>query len=265
MMQRGSETVRLPVPAGGAIQVYLSCTKVRNDWAVVFVHGFGSTRSGFKAQALEAACARRDWTFASFDFRGHGQSTGTLLELRGTGLLEDLAAVRDYLVSRGIPRFCPVGSSMGGWAAAWFTAHHPCSVPACVLIAPALDFLHSRWALLSDDLRQQWQRKGRLRVTNQWVDVELGYGLVEELDRFPVARLAAEFNRPALLLHGLKDEVVPYTTSLDFFEKAACPAIELRLYKDGDHRLLSYRDELAEAACEFFARQAGPVSDHPVR
>jgi hypothetical protein len=32
--------------------------------------------------------------------------------------------------------------------------------------------------------------------------------------------------------------------------------MELRLYKDGDHRLLAYSEEMAEAACNFFARHA---------
>src|SRR5581483_4458871 len=136
--------------AGGAIQAYVSYADEHLDWAVVYVHGFGSTRAGVKADALEEACARRGWTFASFDFRGHGASTGTLLELRGTLLLEDLEALRDYLVSRGIPRVCLLGSSMGGWAAAWFAMRHPHSLLACALIAPALRFLESRWALLTE-------------------------------------------------------------------------------------------------------------------
>ena len=43
--------------------------------------------NGEKTQAVEAACAARGWAFAAFDFRGHGTSAGTMLDLRPSGLL----------------------------------------------------------------------------------------------------------------------------------------------------------------------------------
>ncbi len=254
MNARRDESVRLPLPSGGALQTYLSYQNQNSDWAVVYVHGFGSTRTGEKAAAVEEACARRGWTYASLDFRGHGQSTGTMLEMRGSALLEDLEAIREYLTGRGIPKLCPVGSSMGGWAAAWFTLRHPSCVPGCVLLAPALDFIRGRWDRLTQTEREKWKQTGRLRVQNEWVDTEIGYRLVEEIDVFPAEKLAAELARPVLILHGLQDNIVPYTHSLALVERAGYPHFELRLYKNGDHRLLAYKDEIAEAACAFFAR-----------
>src|SRR5437879_1442854 len=218
--RRQTELVRLPLPSTGVLQLYLSYADLKADWTVVYVHGFGSTRTGLKTEAFEQACAKRGWTFVAFDFRGHGASTGTLLELTGTGLLEDLEAVRNYLAGRGIPRCCLVGSSMGGWAAAWFTLRHPNSVPGCVLLAPAFDFLHRRVASLSPQELAHWQETGRLRVRNEWVDVEVGYGLAEELDQFPPERLATELARPVLIFHGVQDATVPYTVSTNFLERA---------------------------------------------
>lgn len=253
MSPRRHESVCLPHPAGGALQVDVSYPEAPGTSAVLYVHGLGSTRAGEKARALEAACARRGWTFAAFDFRGHGESTGTLLELSGSGLLEDLALVRDYLTAEGVHHLYPVGSSMGGWAAAWFTHQSPHTVLACVLIAPALDFLHGRWARLSQAEREDWKQTGRLRVRDEWVDIELGYGLVEELEAFQPERLANELLRPVLIFHGMRDETIPYNGSLSFVERAVHPALELRLFKDGDHRLTAFKDQIAEAACEFLA------------
>jgi pimeloyl-ACP methyl ester carboxylesterase len=254
MSRRSDEVFPIPLVTGGSLQAYLSYTGEPSDWAVVYVHGFGSTRTGTKAEAVEAACARRGWTFAAFDFRGHGKSSGTLLELRGSGLLEDLAGLRDALAGRGVNRLCLVGSSMGGWAAAWFAVRHPGSVVGCVLLAPAIDFLRYRWTSLTESERTAWKRTGRLRVQNEWIDVELGYSATEEIDLFPAESLAAQQARPVLIFHGMRDEVIPYAQSLAFVEAAGYPDIELRLYKNGDHRLLAYKDEMAEAACAFFAR-----------
>ena len=121
-------------------------------------------------------------------------------------------------------------------------------------MAPAFEFLRKHFNALSEEERARWKRTGRLRVQSDWVDAELGYGIAVEVNDFPPERLIAELARPLLIFHGMQDATVPYTESIAFLESATCPEMELRLYKNGDHRLLSYRHEMAEAACEFFAR-----------
>src|SRR5262249_4286298 len=142
------ETVRIPL-AQGELVGDLSFAQLPGEWAVVWVHGFGSKRGGGKAPAGEAACSRRGGAVAPVDFRGHGQSSGAMRDLRATGLMDDLDAVRGYLSSRGIRRFGLIGSSMGGFAAAWYALRAGRDVvPACVLLAPALRFIQARWETL---------------------------------------------------------------------------------------------------------------------
>jgi pimeloyl-ACP methyl ester carboxylesterase len=255
MSERHTEPLRCLLPEGGALSGKLSYAGSPGPAAVLFIHGFGSTHAGEKAAALEAACARRGWTYAAFDFRGHGASPGTLLELRGSALQADLEQVRASLSAVGVRTLFLAGSSMGGWAGAWFALHHPEVVPACVGIAPALRFLERRWSALDDEQRGTWRDTGRLRVRNEWLDVEVGYGLMEEREQFDADRLAAEWSTPLLIVHGLCDDSVPCADSLDFVQKVRCPEVELHLYKDGDHRLLAHKDDLAELACAFFARR----------
>jgi alpha-beta hydrolase superfamily lysophospholipase len=97
-------------------------------------------------------------------------------------------------------------------------------------------------------------RPAGLRVRNDWVDTEIPYALVEERGRYPFDRLTSEWRKPLLIFHGLRDDMVPYTQSLQFMQQAECPKIELSLLKDGDHRLTAYKEEIAEAACAFFGR-----------
>src|SRR5262245_16964608 len=190
------ETVRIPL-AQGELVGDLSFAQLPGEWAVVWVHGFGSKRGGEKSQAVEAACSRRGWTFAAFDFRGHGQSSGAMRDLRATGLLDDLDAVRAYLSARGIRRLGLIGSSMGGFAAAWYALRAGRDVvPACVLLAPALRFIQSRWETLSAGEREQWRIYGVLPVQSDWVSAEVGYGLAEERMQFQIGELATRWDRP---------------------------------------------------------------------
>ncbi len=254
MSNRQQKATAISLPNGDSLQVYMSYADRVGTDAVLYLHGFGSTRQGEKAQALEEACVRRGWTFVAFDFRGHGLSSGTLLDLRGSGLLADIDAVRAFLREKGINRCFPVGSSMGGWAAAWFTIAATECVPATVLIAPALNFLQSRWAGLSPDERDRWKTTGRLRVKNQWVDAEIGYGIVEEIEEYQVEILAARWRKPLLIFHGIEDDVLPFADSVAFVQTVQHPDVELRLFKAGDHRLVPFKDAMAEAACVFFER-----------
>ena len=146
---------------------------------------------------------------------------------------------------------------MGAFAAAWFALQYPESVVGCVLLAPAFGFLERRWERLTPAEREEWKKADRLRVTNDWVDVEIGYGLIEEREQFRLADLAAKWRTPTLIFHGLSDDVVPAEDSLVFLRRAAYTGIELRLLKDGDHRLTAHKDEIAAEAGRFFAKRLG--------
>lgn len=149
---------------------------------------------------------------------------------------------------------------MGGWASAWFALRHPESVPALALLAPALRFAHRRWESLSDAQRADWRTIGRLNVRDEWIDVEIGYGVAEELPLYRPDDLADRWHTPLLIYHGIADDTVPYRDSLAFVERTPFPEVELRLLRGGNHRLLAHTDEIADGACEFFAVRKVPAS-----
>jgi len=246
-------SARIEVPPDGTLAGTYQPGPTRSDFAVLWVHGFGSHRGGEKAEAVRAECGRRGWAFAAFDFRGHGESSGAMHELRASRLLEDLAAARAWLAERGHTRLGLVGASMGGFASAWFAKGHPGSVLGAVLLAPAFGFLDRRWNALTLPERDEWRRTGRRRVANAWIDVEIGYGLVEERERFAPPHLVREWATPTLLFHGLLDDTVPDSDSEYFLRHVEYPHVELRLLKDGDHRLTAHKNAIAAAVGTFFA------------
>lgn len=257
MSERLHELVTLPVPAGGTLRGDLYSTPGQpSEAALLFVHGFGSFRRGEKASAFEEACARRGWTFAAFDFRGHGESTGTLLDLRCRTLMEDLDAVAAHLTGRGVRRIFPVGSSMGGWAVCWMALRHPERIPACVLLAPAFHFPKGIWDRLDEAQQRSWKEEGRFRLKNDWIDADVDYALIAEA--FSLDEMLHRWTKPLLIFHGMKDETVPYPRSVAVAERLpASVPVEVRLFNDGDHRLVAHKHEIAEAACVHFARFAG--------
>ena len=254
--QRLTSLISLQVGLDGKI-VGDYCPGTTNpSFVILWVHGFGSHRGGEKALSVREECVRRGWSFAAFDFRGHGNSSGTMHELRASRLQEDLSSIRTWLKDTcGHTKLGVVASSMGGFAAAWSVVRNPEQVLGCVFIAPAFEFLERRWAHLTEDQRLEWKRTDRLRVKTEWVETELGYGITEERDQFLVAELTKAWNTPALLIHGAADNVIPDNESLSFLHKTTYPDIELHLLKSGDHRLTAFKDEIAEKVGWFFSRR----------
>jgi uncharacterized protein len=164
-----------------------------------------------------------------------------------------LEAIRQSLAARGKRRLFLAGSSMGALASAWFALQCD-EVVACVFIAPAFHFLERRWQLLSDFEREYWRQAGHVRYKNEHIDVEVGYGLVEEWPLYKFEELAERWQKPALIFHGLADDIVPAGDSVEFQQKAAGADIELRLFKSGTHRLSEFKTEIAVETVRFFSR-----------
>src|SRR5215813_2919753 len=102
MRERRTEKLELKAPDGQKLRgVYSYTPSDKPTPIIVFAHGFGSVRGGEKSVALEAECARRGWAFAACDFRGHGESDGTMKELRGGRLIEDLDVITREAANRG--------------------------------------------------------------------------------------------------------------------------------------------------------------------
>ena len=235
---------RIPVSGGQSIVLDWIPPAPRRPSAL-FVHGFGSHRRGEKSLYFAQRFAALGWGYAALDFRGHGESGGSLADLTLTGLLEDLAAVLDWLGARGGPPFL-IGSSMGAAVCAWHVRVHPRSAKGLILIAPSLRFPAGLIASLGEEELAAWRREGKRRFRNAWLDVEVGYDLVRDAARYDPALLLRDHALPSLLFHGLSDEAVPWRQSLEFLEQCPFPSLRLVLIKDGDHRLTAHKAFLFE-------------------
>jgi len=245
------DTVNLATPHGTLVG---TVDRRPGPDAVLFVHGFGSTRAGHKATALRAACAEAGITFAAFDFHGHGQSWGTMLDLRASRLQRDLDAVADHLGHR----LFVVGSSMGGFATAWLAARRPDRVGAIALVAPAFRFLAKRRASLTAEQHAEGRRTGRFIWPSPYLGgVELSYAMLEESAGFDPAELAKAWRVPALIWHGMQDDTVDWRDSAELAAAVAPGPVELRLLREGDHTLNARSDELCVEALRFFKRHEG--------
>lgn len=212
--------------------------------SVLYLHGFGSSRSGEKADFFRARATAAGLAFWSFDFQGHGDSGGGMRELTLTRNLADVARVRAEMSARGEDRVVLLGSSMGGLTGLWHSVRDPEAIVAGLYIAPALGLEKAfrRWA--GDDGLERWERDGSYEVTNELGSWEVGWGFVEDLRRYANGDLAAALGTPSLLLQGKLDDRVAWRDVQELATACRSRGVEMHLFADGDHRLVDRKEQL---------------------
>jgi pimeloyl-ACP methyl ester carboxylesterase len=204
---------------------------------IVFIGGFHSDMSGNKALYLEDYCRRRGQAFVRFDHFGHGASSGDASMGTIGRWAEDAIAVLDSLTEE---RQILVGSSMGGWIMLLAALARPARIDALIGIAAAPDFTEDLlWPRLATAQRRQLQEGRAVNLPSEYDPAGYTYrvSLFEDGKRHLVMRDAIALQCPMRLLHGMRDNSVPWQTSLALAERLDSRDVIVTLVKDGDHRL----------------------------
>jgi pimeloyl-ACP methyl ester carboxylesterase len=200
-----------------------------------YLHGFASGPSSEKAATFAAA-----FRAAGLDLLIPDLAAGDFENLTITG---QLAVIENVCSGRPVRL---IGSSMGGYLAALYAAHHP-EVERLVLLAPAFDFLQ-RWPnLLGPEQFDDWKRTGYIEVFHyvEQRNARVSFRLYEDAtgyEPYPDVR------QPTLIFHGVRDDVVPVERSRTFsFSRSN---VELELL-DSDHDLLDVINTICERSLQF--------------
>ncbi|MCY3754843.1 MAG: alpha/beta hydrolase [Alphaproteobacteria bacterium] len=203
---------------------------------VVFLGGFMSDMTGEKASALDAFCRRQGRAFLRFDYRGHGASGGRFKEAVISDWLADTLAVLDRLTEG--PQVL-VGSSMGGWLMLLAALARPERVHALIGIAPAADFVRRMEAALTADQRRDLDGQGFFLRPSEYGDgpYTITKALIEDGKRHCLLDGRVPISRPVRLLHGMRDDAVPWRDSLRLADCLDSEDVRTVFVKDGNHRL----------------------------
>jgi uncharacterized protein len=210
---------------------------------VHYLHGFASSPHSGKARFYREQLARHGVPLESLDFNEPSFETLTV-----TRMLDQL----DEAIERLDPGpVALVGSSLGGFVA-WHAAArrrpgagqaHP--ITRLILLAPALDFPRGG---RSETLADEWRRVGRREVFHYGYGrpMQIGYDLYEDARRYDSSRVQQDVS--VLIFHGLRDDVVPPSTAIEFAKGR--PGVQLRLLDD-DHQLQAHLEDMWNESAGF--------------
>jgi hypothetical protein len=204
---------------------------------VVWLGGYRSDMDGEKATALSDGMRDHGRSFLRFDYFGHGRSSGRFEDGDITRWRSDALAMIDRLTSG--PQIL-VGSSMGAWIALLVALARPDRVAGLTLIAPAPDFTEAlMWRKFSADQKQAILRDGvhTLASAHDAAGYPVTRRLIEDGRSWLLLADRIDVRVPVRILHGDRDDEVPFAHVLDLFGALAGPDVRLTLIRNADHRL----------------------------
>jgi pimeloyl-ACP methyl ester carboxylesterase len=208
--------------------------------ALVFLPGYMSDMTGSKA------CAVFDWAAAQgraallLDYSGCGESPGDFAEGTLTRWKDEVLALIDA--------YCPgkvvlVGSSMGGWLMLLAALAVPERIHALIGIAAAPDF--TDWSYSPEEKAEilangVYHRPLSDDYDGETMPVWQGFWQAGQDNLLLYQSIAIDC--PVRLLHGQRDEDVPWRNSLQLAASLRSADVQVTLVKDGDHRLSRDQD-----------------------
>lgn len=204
---------------------------------VVFLGGFRSDMTGSKATHLQEFCKKSGIGFLRFDYQGHGQSEGDFIEGTIGRWVGNAVAIIDKLTQE---KQILVGSSMGGWIMLLAALARPERVTGLVGIAPAPDFTEDliRPAMTAEQVRELQENGVFYAPSDYGEPYPITRNLLDEAREHLLLRgEVLPITCPVRLLHGMKDDAVPWVLSARLAGKLASGDVQVTYVKEGDHRL----------------------------
>jgi pimeloyl-ACP methyl ester carboxylesterase len=202
---------------------------------IVFLPGYMSDMTGSKAAALADWAKREGRACLRLDYSGCGASGGDFLDGSIGRWTDDALALIDHVWPRG--KILLVGSSMGGWIALLAGQALKDRLAGMVGVAAAPDF--TGWGLkIGEADRHRLAEDGFFtRPSDYGEPYRYSRALIDDAPRHLLLDGQIGITAPVRLLHGQRDDAVPWRLALDIAARVTGSDVQVRLIKDGDHRL----------------------------
>ena len=206
---------------------------------IVFIHGLNSNMEGKKAIFIEKYAKINKLSFIRFDCRGHGKSSGNFEDFTISDWKKDLFDIIDNL-TKG-PQIL-IGSSMGGWVMLIADKSKKRKVSALIGLAAAADFGKDLFNSLSIKNKENIKIKGITKYTYKGFAYYLTKEFFIHCTKNKILNKKIRFNKPVILIHGNKDNIVKDTMPIKIMKKLISKNVQIKFLKSSDHSLSSSAD-----------------------
>ncbi|WP_045171079.1 alpha/beta hydrolase [Ehrlichia minasensis] len=209
--------------------------------SIIFFGGFNSNMQGTKATALYDYCKLHNLGLIIFDYLGHGESDGEFTDYNISDWYKNCVEVMNQLAPVDKPQII-IGSSMGGWLMLLAAISNQDKVSHLISLAGAPDFTESLiFQKLNVIQKDELYKNGKITLyadSDNTHPYLITRNLIEDgRKHLLLHQESINITCPVTLIHGMRDDIVPYQVSITLAEKIKSNNINLHLIKSADHKL----------------------------
>jgi len=207
---------------------------------IIFLPGFMSDIEGKKPQTLFKFAKKNKLGFLSFEYSGHGKSSGIFTRGNISIWSNDAKKIIKKIVKKN--NIILVGSSMGAWIALNQFKYFKSQIKGFVGIGSAPEFLtRLMWSKFTKKIKRELLKTGKVLIKSGGYEYPITLQLIKDGKKNKILHRKIKSKIDVTMIHGQKDEVVPVNFSrlvLRVFSKAKK---KVTIIKKGDHSLSSQR------------------------
>jgi len=204
---------------------------------VVFFHGFMSDMLGKKTTEIQKFCNKKKLNFLKFEYSGHGKSSGKFTEGNISKWTKEAQQLINSKVKKN-KKLIFIGSSMGGWIALNLFSFFKKQIKGFIGISSAPEFLERlMWKKFSKKIKKIIFTKKIYILDHGGFNYPITKQLILDGRKNKILDEKINIKIPIVLLHGLKDKVVPLHISKKIFSICNKSKRKLIKIKNGDHSL----------------------------
>ena len=216
---------------------YISYRQIKGSSPGIFyMHGSQSSIDSTKALFVENYCKENGIGFTSFNFTGHGDSSGKYTDGTISIWLRDALAVMDNLTSGDQ---IVIGSSLGGWIMLLLAMRRPDRVKGMIGLAAAPDFTVWLWEALPQDMRDKLLQDGIIYTPSEYSEEGEPWTLelIQDGNNNLVLNHPITTDAKVILFQGDKDDCVPVDVPLKIKDRLTSKEVRVIILKGGKHNL----------------------------
>jgi alpha-beta hydrolase superfamily lysophospholipase len=206
---------------------------------IVFIHGLKSDMNGLKAVSIQKYAKKNHLSFLRFDCRGNGKSDGKFEDFSVSEWKEDIILIIDKL-TKG-PQIL-IGSSLGGWLMMLAAKARPKKIAGLIGLAATTDFGDDYYNSLDTKNKNEIKKKGITKISSSGFSYFLKSRFFVEATKNNVLNMPFKYNKPFILIHGLKDDIVNPSMPKKILANTTGSNVQIIYLKSSDHRLSEPKD-----------------------
>lgn len=228
-----------------------------NCHLVILMHGIFSSKDYPPIPNIARALAKEGIASIRFDFDGHGDSEGKMVNMTIADELADARAIWDYAASLPyVTGISLLGHSQGGVIASMTAGNEDIAPKSLILLAPG--------AVIKEATRSghffgnSFDPADPPEYIKCFHHYKLGRDYLQQTQELDIYGISGKYNGPVCIIHGSKDGIVPLWCSKKY--DSVYSDSEMHIVEGENHLIIKKRKEVIRIILNFLQHTSSHIS-----